>query len=430
MELIVVYFFPSYVSYYKEDSAIYITSKLYQNKVRLTDPKIQAEFWNLVQGGGCPDLSTPLTQFLHEQELLLNQEELDQTLRQVFALLEGTLFVTILPTEGCNFRCPYCYQDHVPQSMDRHMLDQIEAYLAQETPRFRMVQLNWFGGEPTLCKDTVLEISAQLCELRDAYGFQFASSMTTNGFLLDTVSFLDYYKNGISHYQITLDGWNHDKTRPHVSGGGTLNVIIRNLLRLSALPREEFPFQITLRHNILAGDEDYSWYDYLYRLFGADDRFSLLVRPVGNWGGESVKSLDLLDGASDNALVNRHVDYIQGLGMRCENRQKGILSMACYASYPHSMVFRPDGLIEKCTVLMGHPKNRLGVLDPEWGVILDEEVNRLWSGGALKPECLGCSDLLSCLHMRCRAGLVTAGAEDVCGTARPAGQERVKPMEV
>lgn len=417
-----MYFIPNHVSYYEQDKDIYVFSKLYRNKVRITSPDLQEEFRQLVQRGGSADLTTPLTQFLHEQELLINEEELNQVLSQVSHMVENTLFVTIMPTEGCNFRCPYCYEDHIAQSMDRHMLDQIKAYLTQEAPHFHIVQLSWFGGEPTLCKDTVIEISALMCQLRDIHGYELVSSMTTNGYLLDVESFLQYWNVGITNYQITLDGWSHDKTRPHVSGKGTLNVIIRNLLQLSTLSREEFPFHITLRHNILADDEDYSWYDYMYRLFGTDDRFSLLVHAVGDWGGESVKSLKLLGKEREDTLIEKHIDYIEGLGMQCENRKDGLLSMTCYASYPHSMVFRPNGLIEKCTVLLGHPKNRLGILDPKKGVLLNEGINRLWSGDSLKPECYTCSDLFSCFHMRCRAGMITTGVETACKSARPFAQ--------
>ena len=41
-----------------------------------------------------------------------------------------------------------------------------------------------------------------------------------------------------------------------------LQTIINNLASLSKLPPAEYSFHITLRHNILADDEDYSWYDY------------------------------------------------------------------------------------------------------------------------------------------------------------------------
>ena len=103
---------PSYVTYRTEEDAIYITSELYRNTVRLTDHGLQKEFINLTRCGGCAELNTPLTRYLHEQELLVTEEELDHALHQVRSLLDNIFMVTLMPTEGCNFRCPYCYEDH------------------------------------------------------------------------------------------------------------------------------------------------------------------------------------------------------------------------------------------------------------------------------------------------------------------------------
>ena len=188
---------------------------------------------------------------------------------------------TLIPTEGCNFQCSYCHKNHPAASMTRDTLDRIEEYITAQAPRYKQVILAWFGGEPTLCKDTVLEVSNIVQNLQKQYGFHYAANMTTNGYLLNDKLFRQFYQAGITSYQITIDGWNHDKTRPHVSGKGTLQTIINNLASLSKLPPAEYSFHITLRHNILADDEDYSWYDYLYRLFGHDKRFAVLVRAVG-----------------------------------------------------------------------------------------------------------------------------------------------------
>lgn len=66
---------------------------------------------------------------------------------------------TLIPTEGCNFQCSYCHKNHPAASMTRDTLDRIEEYITAQAPRYKQVILAWFGGEPTLCKDTVLEVS-------------------------------------------------------------------------------------------------------------------------------------------------------------------------------------------------------------------------------------------------------------------------------
>ena len=70
------YMIPGYTEYYEEDGALYISSKLLQNKVKITEPKLQEEFYEILRCGGCAALSTPLTQFLHEQELLADLKKI------------------------------------------------------------------------------------------------------------------------------------------------------------------------------------------------------------------------------------------------------------------------------------------------------------------------------------------------------------------
>ncbi|MCD7755560.1 MAG: radical SAM protein [Firmicutes bacterium] len=396
-----MYFFPSYVAWREEGGAILVTSRLRANTVKLTDPQVQEEFRAMAACGGCDALRTELAQFLHGQLLLINRQELDAELRELKDVMEQTLLVTIMPTEACNFRCTYCYEDHVPRTLRRRTLDRIQEYIMQQSPKFRTVNISWFGGEPTLCKDVVLETAEMLQKLQQECGFVYTSSMTTNGYLLSLPDFLLYYNAGITSFQITLDGFSHDKTRPHVSGDGTLQTILANLQALSQLPKEEYRFQITLRYNILPDSACDSWYDYLYTLFGQDNRFRVLVRAVGNWGGSSVDSLDLLQGDGIPSALDRHTSYLKKIGLQSAENSDGPLSMICYAGFPHSMVFRADGTIGKCTVALYDPANRIGYVDDTQGVLLDEDANRRWYRAELAPECTACKDMISCLNLQC-----------------------------
>lgn len=407
-----MYVLPGYTEFHEENNAIIISSKIVDSCVKLTDPAIKEEFHSIVTCGGCTDLSTPLTQLLHELKLLANVTEIKDLLMEAHSLLEEVLLLTIMPTEGCNFRCPYCYENHAPISMTRQILNQIHTYITVQAPRFKQIQINWFGGEPTLCKDTIVETCSLVQSLQASYKFQYGSNMTTNGYLLNLDYFQQFFAVGITDYQITLDGWNHDKTRPHITGKKTLQTIISNLQALSTLPPEKYGFHITLRHNILADDVDFSWYDYLYDLFGTDHRFSVLIRPVGDWGGDSVHSLNIMTGDERDNLVLQHIDYLKEIGMQCDNGTRAPFSKICYASYPHSMVFRANGKIEKCTVALDHPKNCVGFVDPEKGVILNSEINKLWTSVDLKAECATCSDVLSCFNMQCKKSLIIDGKTD------------------
>lgn len=409
-----MYLVPGYITHSEENGNIIINSNLQLNAVKLTEDGIKKEFRELIRSGGCSELDSPLKILLHEQEKLNTPNEIRESLKNLQELMDEVLFVTIMPTEGCNFRCPYCYESHIPNTMFRETLDQIMSYISHQASNFKYIQLNWFGGEPTLCKDVVLEVSDFLRRLGAEKGFKFASNMTSNGYLLDRNSFVEYYDKGITDYQITLDGWNHDKTRPHVSGRGTLETILFNLKAISQLPKEKYQFHIVIRHNILPDDRDYSWYDYLLKLFGNDERFFILIRPVGNWGGESVQKMNILEGSERNSLVLEHIEYVRKIGMNCENGAGGIFGKICPASYPNSLVFRANGRIEKCTVCLNRPENHLGDVIPDIGVVIDEKINQLWSTSDLKEKCLVCPDVLSCLNMQCRKPQIVGGSDE-CG---------------
>lgn len=409
------YIFPGYVEYYEENGSIYVLSKLKQNKVEISDYGLQKEFLRLFRSKGCQEIETPLTIFLHEQELLVNDKEINLALNQAKELLSEKLLLTIMPTEACNFRCPYCYETHKPTIMERPILNQIHSYITKQSPYFKEVCISWFGGEPTLCKDIILETADIVKKLQSQHGFRYSSNMTTNGYLLDVETFKQYYLAGIRYFQITLDGWNHDKTRPLSSGKGTLYTILSNLIDISNLPKNSFQFCITIRNNVLTDYEDLSWYDYLKKTFGQDERFIVAVAMVTDWGGTTVKTLNLAEKEQRNQVRTRHEEYLDRIGMARKDKETALLSNICYASCPNGFVFRSDGRIEKCTISLDNPKNLVGRIDPEKGVVLDEMASQKWCTNNINPKCYTCAEVLSCLNICCRKGVVIDGKpEGVC----------------
>lgn len=69
-----------------------------------------------------------------------------------------------------------------------------KSILQHQAPHYKQVVLAWFGGEPTLCKDTVLEVSELVQSLQKQCDFQYAANMTTNGYLLDEKLFRQFYR--------------------------------------------------------------------------------------------------------------------------------------------------------------------------------------------------------------------------------------------
>ena len=73
----------------------------------------------------------------------------------------STLTITVELTEACNFRCSYCYQAHKKQhisgNVEQGIINLIQERCGDE---LKVVQLNWFGGEPLLRLDDIKRISS------------------------------------------------------------------------------------------------------------------------------------------------------------------------------------------------------------------------------------------------------------------------------
>ena len=95
--------------------------------------------------------------------------------------------------------------------------------------------VSWFGGEPTLCIDTIEFLSQKLSDLCKKNGVPFGeSSIITNGYLLDVERALRLRRLGISRAQITLDGdrETHNKRRPLRGGKATFERILDNITQI------------------------------------------------------------------------------------------------------------------------------------------------------------------------------------------------------
>jgi molybdenum cofactor biosynthesis enzyme MoaA len=87
----------------------------------------------------------------------------------------------LLPTEKCNFRCTYCYEDFKLGRMSESTQLGIERFIAKRISELSYLSLSWFGGEPLVAKDIVLRIASYASRLSKEWGVGFGGGLTTNG---------------------------------------------------------------------------------------------------------------------------------------------------------------------------------------------------------------------------------------------------------
>ena len=398
-----MFYIPSYIREEQNENGLVLKSLLLENEICLNENKYIEEYQN-IRKNGTSQIVTELEKFLHEQEMLCDISCIKEINMKLQNIISKKMILTLMPTEACNFRCPYCYEEHDNVHMTPGMISAIKRFVDKNIEYIDTLNISWFGGEPTLRRDIIKDVSEYVLEVikKKNKMCMYAGSMTTNGYLLTSERVKEFWGYGIKCYQITLDGFNHDKTRPLVNGAPTLEVILNNLKEISSLP-EEYDFSIILRRNILPGDST-EWYNYLNKLFGNDRRFSLLVRAVSDWGGNNIRDMKILEENEREHLLEEHKEYIKSLQIASANKAIdevwNPVNEMCYAAYPKSYVFRANGDIEKCTISLGEKTNIIGYIDEKNDVQIDEEINRIWSReGSI--NCEECRNLLGCSRVKC-----------------------------
>lgn len=197
----------------------------------------------------------PIIERFASRGIICNFDELAalDTMGRCSCMPPGRIGLTICPTMGCNFDCPYCFEDHRRGKMSAQVQDDVVALAGRmfEASGARFFHVTWFGGEPLLAPDVIESLSSRLMALADEHGAQYTAGIITNGYLLtqEMVDMLVAVK--VNNAQITIDGLapNHNATRHLAGGGPTFERIVGNLRSL------KIPFRVNVRHNVHEGNQ-------------------------------------------------------------------------------------------------------------------------------------------------------------------------------
>jgi uncharacterized protein len=207
---------------------------------------------------------------------------------------QDTLNLIILPTEKCNFHCTYCYESFERDRMPEGIREGIKKFVAGQK-NLKFLELQWFGGEPLVEADIVIEQAKYFREYCEERGIQCSMGMTTNGSLLTPEIAEQLIPLGLSHFQITLDGVKeeHDARRLPIDGKPSYDRILENLRYLKSTSH---PFTVMLRHNFdpknLERLEEYL--ESIRIEFAGDARFKPHFEPIATWGSANDDSLDVI----------------------------------------------------------------------------------------------------------------------------------------
>lgn len=333
--------------------------------------------------------------------------------------------LTIVTSLGCNFDCPYCFENKPPAVLDTEtealLLDVLDAQLGS-IGRFHVT---WYGGEPLLAQDRIDRLSEAFLARTAAHGVEYAATIVTNGYLLTPEVARRLRALEVGSAQITLDGppETHDLMRPLRNGRGTFDVILDNVVAGADL------IPISIRVNLDASNE-----------------------------GEYVRLLDLLAdrglGGRVTVYPGRIVAYDVGIGAPSESyrphcftlpefagveraflaeaRARGLaptdlpqpVSSPCTAVRANELVVGARGELYKCYDSVGNPHEVIGHLR-SWRDPNDRVLKWLRYDPFADAGCRGCIALPTCMG-GCAHNQMTDPGDSKCSTFRLTHRRQVE----
>jgi uncharacterized protein len=372
----------------------------------------------------------PIKEVRNEQEFVsMGFLHYGDEVKQIISKFENArhkkniLNFTILPTLACNFSCDYCFQgDHqhgqfMSPETQAATMRYIQSLIVEER---RVFDCTWFGGEPLLAKETVINMSHQLNNLADAVsGHLPGMQIITNGILLNPNTARELSEAGIDSAQVSFDSlvFKSSKKRGVMDTAGEPSIILRNIIaagehlkvrvriNVSAENLAEVPQIIAFlsKHGISNV--------YAERIFAHESEFGLTNNSdctSGTCGGcgvqETLKTqfssgLSRSDYASfeKKHFFNRLLDRPEAL--------KDLVNKlvpkthVCGATLGNMHVIDPAGYVSRCWHSAGSPSEAMGNIH-DMNIFIDSlNIAQRWQDFSpfAYPACENCNVLPLCM---------------------------------
>lgn len=322
----------------------------------------------------------------------VDELQLVKELRTNIDFNQDTFNLTINPTMNCNFKCWYCYENHIKNSrLDDINLKKIQSFINNlvKNKNLKYFNLSWFGGEPLLYYNkNVLPIIKYTYNKCLENNISFICFFTTNGYLINDSMIQDFKKYGVKGFQITLDGneKEHNKIRYVSKNKGSYTEIINNIFKLC-----KNNFHVSLRINYTK-DKLNTVKDIYNDLLALEKlyRKNIKVDFQRVWQTE-----DTLE--SREKVINL-MNLFSTEGFRVSSVISNVDNVrnSCYADKSNQATINYDGNVFKCTARNFDKKNKEGILTEDGKIKWNKKYyDRLNSKFKNKP-CLTCRLLPIC----------------------------------
>jgi uncharacterized protein len=408
-----IYKLSKYCRIYEIDGDVFIYNSKNGLKSYIYDQNILKQLELLKSGASLTNQNLAPELIKYHIAVDVNENELSTVIAQSDGILnynEEELGLIILTTRNCNFNCIYCYESHNKNKLTKNTANQLIKAVAdyhKKHPLLKNISVEWFGGEPLLEKEIIYYISDELISYCEKNNLLYSSSITSNGYLLDSTTQINLLNRKVSVFQITVDGSKeiHNRNRHLKNGDGTWDVIINNL---EILKMKEIPYHVRLRTNY-SYDTYLSLDDFLteMKIRFDDERFHFHFMRINAPNDKDI-GIETIDTESDKSIIGMNIDsfHDHDLGLDVYTLNFSPCGGVCYARRGSVFAIDTDGTILKCTEYLDHPNNNIGTIK-DGTFDLNFIQNARWLNPdpkiLLEKGCYDCFDYPSCYAGTCPA---------------------------
>jgi uncharacterized protein len=336
-----------------------------------------------------------------------------------------SLALTLVPSLGCNFDCPYCFEDKHPSVMNENVQAAVLRLVDDQLSKIDQLTICWFGGEPLVGKKALMRLSHAFIERCERVNVKYVASIITNGSLLTEQTCQQLKEAGIASAQITIDGPPdvHNRMRPLVDGSGTFWQIITNLHHAIRY------FPVGLRVNLDA--ENVNDVESLFQILAAEG----FCGKMGVYPGQivAIKDEQAAPSATYKPRCLRSSEFAKSeLEFGRIAKRYGFDSAPlptptgapCTAVRVNEFVIGSKGELYKCWESVGNPKDVIGHI-ADYGNSEDRATKWLKYDPFSNTECRSCIALPVCMGGCAHHAMDPLQYENRCGTFRYTFRERI-----
>ncbi len=309
-------------------------------------------------------------------------------------------YLMIYPTQDCNLKCWYCYEDHVKDScISQKVMNAIVKHITKKIERKEVdsLHLTFFGGEPLLYfETTVYWLLKRINELCIHAEIGFFPVFITNGSLLNKDVILKL-KPFNPIFQITLDGNKdkHNKVRiGKIDNYPTFDKIISSLKLISKHISSDNPLvkrNITLRINY--DNQTLKGTNEIINNILDLDRNKVFIHLERVWQTKSSINSEQIQQLKQTIAAFSEAGFKVGHGIF------GRRAFSCPAEIYNYAIINYNGLVYRCNGRTLTPSKAEGKLLPDGEIVWNETdlIKRLSKQTFENEKCLNCVMLPQCM---------------------------------